>query len=66
MAHTSETKNEAILLRKQGMGVPSIAKRLSISKSTASNWLKGVVLSDNALKELAKRSIVGTQKGWRG
>ena len=50
-------------MRKQGMGVPSIAKHLGISKSTASNWLKDVVLSETAIEELAKRSIVGTQKG---
>lgn len=63
MAHAPRIKNEAILLRKRGIGVPTIAKQLHISKSTASNWLKGVSLSKKAAKELAMRSITGTQKG---
>jgi hypothetical protein len=45
------------------MSVPSIAQKLGISKSTASHWLRGVILSDTIIQDLAMRSKFGRQKG---
>ncbi len=50
------TKTKAFNLRRQGESINSIAKKLSISKSTASVWCRDVVLSETQLKVLSEKS----------
>lgn len=46
-------------LRKRGYSLNEISKRLNISKSTASIWLKNCNISEVALKRLEKRKNLG-------
>jgi len=43
-------------LRKQGLGIKTIASQLSVSSSTASRWCKDVTLSQAQLLELQRRA----------
>lgn len=47
-----ELKEQAIGLRQKGYSLKEISQELSISKSTASLWLRDIELSGNALKRL--------------
>lgn len=44
----------AIELRKKGFMLPAIKKRLNVSKSTLSTWLRGVPLTDEQQERLLK------------
>ena len=55
-------RQRAIKLRKGGFSVKEISINLHISQSTASAWVKGVVLSDMAQKRLQNRRIYGRIK----
>lgn len=46
-------------LRERGFSLKEISEKLGIAKSTASIWLSGVSLPDEALKRLAKRRLLG-------
>lgn len=48
----SGLKSEAIKLRKKGKSLPSIHTQLGIPKSTLSNWLKDIKLTDAQKKKL--------------
>jgi hypothetical protein len=50
-------KNKAILLRKQGLSYGSIAKKLGISKSTASSWLYTIKLKPEQQKILCSNQV---------
>ncbi|OGC92474.1 hypothetical protein A3D85_03025 [Candidatus Amesbacteria bacterium RIFCSPHIGHO2_02_FULL_47_9] len=56
-------KNKAVKLRKSGQSVKNIAKSLSVSKSTASLWVRDVVLSLEQEEFLKQRSLKGAEKG---
>lgn len=47
-------KLQAIELRKQGLSYAEIKKSISVSKSTLSNWLKDIELSDEHKKRLSR------------
>ena len=49
-------QTQALILRKRGYSVGSIAKKLSVSKSTASYWCRDVSLSSKQIQEIAERS----------
>lgn len=49
-------KTKAFALRRQGESINTIAKKLSISKSTASVWCRDITLSDSQLKALSEKS----------
>ena len=49
-------KAEAIILRRKGLSYSQIAKRLNLSKSTLSFWLKGIVLSSKLQQKINKRA----------
>ena len=49
-----EERNRAIKLRKSGFGYPGILKRVNVSKSTLSYWLRGVELTPNQKGRLLK------------
>lgn len=59
----SQLRLEAVALRKQGISVKEIAKKLGVSKSTASLWVRDVILSVEQLENLRKQSIKGTERG---
>lgn len=58
----SLTKNKAIKLREQGFSLQEISNKLAISKSTASLWVRGVVLSNRAISRIAQRQNIGQSK----
>ena len=49
-------KAKALVLRQQGESINSIAKKLSISKSTASVWCRDIALSETQQKILSEKS----------
>ena len=59
----SEERLLARTLRKQGLSVIVIAKKLHVSKSTASLWTKDISLSFEQLEQLRRRTIKGAEKG---
>lgn len=50
-------------LRKQGISVKQIATQLQISKSTASIWVRDIILSIEQLEMLRKSAIKGGERG---
>ncbi len=63
MYYSIESKNKAIQLRKEGYSLFEISRKLGISKSTASLWLRDIVLKNSARKRLSQRSLIGYKKG---
>ena len=49
-------KNKAVLLRKQGRSYNEICDELGMSKSTLSNWFKGMDFSEDIRKNLVEES----------
>ncbi|RJQ38385.1 helix-turn-helix domain-containing protein [Candidatus Microgenomates bacterium] len=49
-------RQEVIKLRKQGRTYSEIKKELSISKSTLSDWLSGLYLTDKQIRSVQKRT----------
>lgn len=62
MRYPVKIKNKAIQLRKRGYSLNEISKKMKISKSTASLWLRKVKLNKNAKKRLKERGIYGQYK----
>ncbi|HZJ18457.1 MAG TPA: hypothetical protein VFD45_02460 [Patescibacteria group bacterium] len=56
-------KIEARRLRKKGISVNEIARKLSISKSTTSTWVRDIILTIKQLEKLRKSSIKGAELG---
>jgi len=50
-----EEKQKAIALRKEGYSIKEIARILPVSKSSASIWVKEVILNSQAKKRLLTR-----------
>src|SRR5258708_3332139 len=50
-------------LRNSGYSMTEIAKTLSIARSTASLWVRTVVLDEKAKNRIAQRIIIGRYKG---
>lgn len=50
-------------LRKIGVSVKSIAKQLYVAKSTASLWVRDIILSVEQLEQLRQQSIKGGERG---
>lgn len=63
MAHPIQLKQEAIRLRKIGISIPKIAKKLHIAKSTTSDWVSSVPLPWSIQKYLKNNSKIGQEKG---
>ena len=59
-----EQKNIAIKLRKLGLSYGEILKRVSVSKSSLSLWLKNVALVKRQRQRLIKKKLAGMKKGW--
>lgn len=56
-------KKKAILLRKTGLSYGNIAKKLGISKSTASSWLYEIKISFEQRKKLYKNQVIHLNTG---
>lgn len=58
--HTRETAEK---MRKQGMSLGDISKKLNVAKSTLSFWFKNISLSESVIKKIKtngrKKSIIG-------
>lgn len=63
MAHPIKIKQEAVKLRKEGLSIPAIAKKLSIAKSTTSLWVRSVPLSEEIRSQLSENSMKANEKG---
>ncbi len=50
-------------LRKQGVSVKQIAKELQIARSSASVWVRDIILSVEQLEKLRKSSLEGAERG---
>jgi hypothetical protein len=55
-------KVDAVKLRQKGFSLSEISQKLSISKSTASLWLKDISLSPLAINNLKRKKILGQYK----
>lgn len=62
MSYSIKFKKRAINLRKRGFSLKEISKKLSIAKSTASEWVSEIELSPTAQNRLAKKQILGQYK----
>ena len=58
----NQIKIRAIKLRKKGFSLQEISQSLNIAKSTASLWLRKISLSEEAIKKLAQKEILGRSK----
>lgn len=56
-------KLEAQKLRRSGMSIKEIAKRVDIAKSTTSVWCKDVVLTEIQKEKLYKKMVTAGHKG---
>ena len=59
----SKQKLEAIVLRRRGESVNAIAKKLSVSKSSACAWTRDVILTPSQQRVLNQRQIAGGHAG---
>lgn len=56
-------KLKARTLRSKGESVKTIARKLGVSKSTVSLWVRDIILSIQQLEKLRLKRIVGSEKG---
>jgi hypothetical protein len=59
----SKEKNKARELRLQGRSIREIAKKLKVSKGSASIWCRDIELTSQQIEKLQKRMLVGSYKG---
>ena len=59
----SELRIKAREMRSKGVSVRTIAKELVVSKSTASLWVRDIILSVEQLQQIRKTWIKGTELG---
>ncbi|PJE59582.1 MAG: hypothetical protein COU84_00010 [Candidatus Portnoybacteria bacterium CG10_big_fil_rev_8_21_14_0_10_43_39] len=62
MPRLKEKYFEAKILRRKGYSFNEITKKLNISKSTASIWLRDIKLSKSAIERLKRRCLLGYEK----
>jgi len=56
-------KIKARKLRKRGESIKDIAKKLKVSKSTVSLWVRDIILSIEQLEKLRKKALLGAERG---
>ena len=59
----SQEKEKAIKLRKQGFSYSEILKKITVSKSTLSLWLRSVGMAKQQKQRITKKRIIGALKG---
>lgn len=60
-----QEKIKAVELRKSGFSYSEILKRVSVSKSSLSLWLRSVGLSNRQKQRLTEKKIASMQRGWQ-
>lgn len=63
MAYTSNIKEKARTMRKDGTSIITIGKKLHVAKSTISLWVRGVDLPESLKQFLKENSSIGAKKG---
>ena len=63
MSYSTNIKTSAQKMRKNGVSIIQISKKLSIAKSTISAWTKSIELPLELRKYLTENSIQGREKG---
>lgn len=56
-------QHEAQELRRQGLGIKTIAKTLQVSRSSVSRWVTSINLTREQTEALLKRSLIGAEVG---
>ncbi len=56
-------KEQSVDLRKQGMSIGEIAKKLVVSKSTVSGWCRDISLSNEAIERISKKGRANSIAG---
>src|SRR3989344_7856074 len=59
----SEQRLEAVQLRRDGNSIKNIAKKLNISRSSASVWCRDIILSSSQKQRLLEHAIKNGQRG---
>lgn len=59
----SELRLKARQLRAKGVSVKSIARKLGVAKSSASLWVRDIILSVEQLERLRQQNIKGGERG---
>ena len=59
----SELKLKARKLRRSGISINKIAKKLTVSKSSVSIWTRDIFLSEGQLDKLRKSMVKGAEIG---
>lgn len=59
-----QEKNKVIKLRKQGFSYSEILKRVPVSKSSLSLWLKSIQLAKSQKQTLTEKKLAGMKRGW--
>ncbi len=59
----SKERNKAIALRRKGKSIKEIAKRIGVSKGSASIWCRDIVLSSAQIRKLHKSMVSGGYAG---
>jgi len=62
MARIKE-KNKVLKLRRKGRSINEIVKKLSVPKSTVSQWCRDIQLTQEQIERLTKRQESGSYKG---
>lgn len=62
MKYQLELREEAKRLRQKGFSLKEIAEKLKIAKSTASVWLRDIILDSKVQKRLKERQLLGQYK----
>ncbi|MBI2008624.1 hypothetical protein HYS82_03150 [Candidatus Amesbacteria bacterium] len=57
-----EDRRKAIELRKKGLSYSEIRKRIVVGKSTISDWLKNIELTEAQKQRLYERKLIGVEK----
>lgn len=59
----SALRLQARELRRRGVSVKTIARKLGVAKSSASLWVRDIILSIEQQEKLKKRALVGAERG---
>lgn len=65
MIQKLKEKEKAIKLRKRGLSYSEILKKVHVSKSTLSSWLRSVHLTKRQKQRLTKKKLEAMKRGWK-
>ena len=64
MIEKTQEKQRAITLRKQGLSYNEILKKVPVSKSSLSLWLRSVGLAKEQKQRLTEKKLTSMKRGW--